>query len=94
MSERQTMKSSQRILRLIVQWFVVGIVLFVFITGAYISLAAYTGQSVQFTSYESLQTPAIITGIVLIFFVFASIIFSSFTDNEGAWIVKTGPYVR
>ncbi|MFW9811092.1 MAG: hypothetical protein ACFFF9_01405 [Candidatus Thorarchaeota archaeon] len=94
MSDRQTTRTGQKALHLIVKWVVVGIILFVFITGAYISLAAYTGQSVQFTGYDSLQTPAILTGIVLFLFVIASILFSSFTDDDGAWIIKTGPYVR
>jgi hypothetical protein len=93
-NEQEAKTLIQRVLRLVAQWFVVGIVLFVVITGAYISLAAYTGQSVQFTGYESLQTPAILTGIILIIFGFAYILYSSGPSKDGAWTIMTDPFFR
>ena len=87
-------RSNYRVLRFIGQWVVVAIVLFVFITAMYISLAAYTGQSIQLTNFESLQTPVILTGIVLIVFGIASILYSSGASKDGAWTIMTGPYLR
>ena len=93
-NEQQTKKPGHKVLRLIAQWAIVGVVLFVFITGMYISLAAYTGHSIQFTNFDSFQTPLILTGIVLSLFIIASIFFSSFASKDGAWVLMTGPYVR
>jgi protein-S-isoprenylcysteine O-methyltransferase Ste14 len=94
MSERQTMKSSQRILRQIAQWVVLSVVIFVFITVLYLSLAASMGHSFQIPSFESLQTPAILTGIVLLIVGFVYALYSSGASKDGAWTIMTGPYVR
>lgn len=70
------------------------IVTFVLIIAMYISLAAYTGQSIQFTNYENLLSPIILTGIVLILFGVAALLYPTGPSKDGSWILMMGPYVR
>jgi uncharacterized membrane protein (DUF485 family) len=96
--EQQTKEPEQDLLRQrigkFVMWVGISIMLFVFITGMYISLAAYTSHFVQYTSEGSLLTPLLLTGIVLILFGVAAIIYPSGPSKDGSWILMMGPYVR
>ena len=93
-SEQKVENSSRKIIQQVVQWIVVSVALFVFITVLYLSLAASMGHSFQIPSFESLQTPAILTGIVLLLVGFVYALYSSGASKDGAWTIMTGPYVR
>lgn len=96
--EHQTGESEQtplqRIIGRVVMGIGIAIALFVFITGMYISLAAYTGQSVQFINYENWSSPILLTGIILILFGVAAILYPTGPSEDGLWVLMTGPYVR
>jgi hypothetical protein len=96
--EEQQKETEQKPLRWfigrIVTWVGLAIVTFVLIITMYISLAAYTGQSIQFTNYENLLSPIILTGIVLILFGVAALLYPTGPSKDGSWILMMGPYVR
>lgn len=68
--------------------------LFTFIIAMYISLAAYTGQSTQITDYRSLLSPLTLTGVVMMVFGLAALLYPSGLSKDGSWVLMTGPYVR
>jgi uncharacterized membrane protein HdeD (DUF308 family) len=96
--EQQTKEQEQNLLPQfvgkIVMWIGIAIILFVFITGMYLSLAAYTSHFVQYTSEGSKLTPLLLTGIVLILFGVAAILYPTGPSKDGVWVLMTGPYVR
>ncbi|TET10748.1 MAG: hypothetical protein E3J86_04875 [Candidatus Thorarchaeota archaeon] len=96
--EQQTKEPEQDLLRQrigkFVMWAGIAIMLFVLITGMYLSLAAYTSHFVQYTSEGSLLTPLVLTGIVLILFGVAALLYPSGPSEDGSWILMMGPYVR
>jgi hypothetical protein len=75
-------------------WVGISIMLFVFITEMYLSLAAYTSHYTEYTSQGSLLSPLLLTGIVLILFGVAAILYPSGPSKDGSWVLMTGPYVR
>lgn len=87
-------KPLRRFIGRIVTWVGLAIVTFVLIIAMYISLAAYTGQNIQFTNYENLLSPIILTGIVLILFGVAALLYPTGPSKDGSWILMMGPYVR
>lgn len=87
-------KHLRRFIGRIVTWVGLAIVTFVLIIAMYISLAAYTGQNIQFTNYENLLSPIILTGIVLILFGVAALLYPTGPSKDGSWILMMGPYVR
>ena len=75
-------------------WIGIAILLFVLIIGMYISLAAHMSQSFPVTEYGSLLAPAVVTGIVLILFGVAALLYPTGPSKDGSWVIMTGPYVR
>ncbi|MFW9927523.1 MAG: hypothetical protein ACFFDM_12290 [Candidatus Thorarchaeota archaeon] len=92
--ESESKKNLRHFLGRIAIWIGLAIVLFVFIIGIYISLAAFNSQFTPITDLGSVLTPILLTGIILIIFGIAAILYPTGPSKDGSWVLMTGPYVR